>query len=801
MTIHVPSVNGDPVEVEVETRLPEALPVLPLRDSVAFPDTMLPLAVGQPRSIKLVDDVLAGNRMLVMVASKEPEAEDPSPDQLYRVGVVGVVARMMKVPDGTVRILVQCGQRVELGDFVATSPYLIAHITEAPDELVPSPELEGLRRNVQTTFSRIIEELPYLPEELQLAVANIDEPAELAHLIAGALRVKTEEKQRLLEERDVTKRLRLLSEILARELELVEIGSRIQTQVQSEMDRGQREYFLRQQLHAIQEELGEVDEQQAEADELRKLLEEAKLPEHAWKVAERELARFERLPPQSAEHGVIRNYLEWIASLPWARSTTDNLDLKHARTVLDRDHYDIERVKDRMLEFLAVRKLNPEARSSIVLFVGPPGVGKTSLGRSIASAMEREFERMSVGGVRDESEIRGHRRTYIGAMPGTIVRALRDAGSNNPVLMIDEIDKMGADFRGDPASAMLEVLDPEQNSSFRDHYLDISVDLSNVFFICTANQVDTIPPALLDRMETIELSGYTHEEKREIAARYLVPRQMERNGLGRSKIEFTKPALDRIIDGYTREAGVRALEREIGSICRKVAREFAEGSRRSKRMVRPETVEQLLGKPRFQPEVKRRTSEPGVATGLAWTPVGGDVLFVEAIAYPGDGKLQITGQLGDVMKESAAAALSYVRNLDGGLGSGVSPDWFKEHDLHLHVPAGAIPKDGPSAGITMATAIASRVTCRPVRSDTAMTGEITLTGKVLPIGGLKEKALAAQRAGIKRLIIPRRNERDIDDIPEPLRKKMTFLPVDTVDEVLDAALQKRARRSSPPKPG
>jgi ATP-dependent Lon protease len=815
MTIHVPSVNGDPVEVAVETRLPEALPVLPLRDSVAFPGTMLPLAVGQPRSIKLVDDVLGGNRMLVMVASKEPDAEDPSPDQLYRVGVVGVVARMMKVPDGTVRILVQCAQRVELGDFVATSPYLIARITEAPDELVPSPELEGLRRNVQTTFSRIIEELPYLPEELQLAVANIDEPAELAHLIAGALRVKTDEKQRLLEERDVTKRLRLLSEILARELELVEIGSRIQTQVQSEMDRGQREYFLRQQLHAIQEELGEVDEQQAEADELRKLLEEAKLPEHAWKVAERELARFERLPPQSAEHGVIRNYLEWIASLPWTKSTTDNLDLKHARTVLDRDHYDIERVKDRILEFLAVRKLNPEARSSIVLFVGPPGVGKTSLGRSIASAMEREFERISVGGVRDESEIRGHRRTYIGAMPGTIVRALRDAGSNNPVLMIDEIDKMGADFRGDPASAMLEVLDPEQNSSFRDHYLDIPVDLSNVFFICTANQVDTIPPALLDRMETIELSGYTHEEKREIAARYLVPRQMERNGLGRSRIRggqaaggargaaitFTKPALDRIIDGYTREAGVRALEREIGSICRKVAREFAERSRRSKRTVRPETVEQLLGKPRFQPEVKRRTSEPGVATGLAWTPVGGDVLFVEAIAYPGDGKLQITGQLGDVMKESAAAALSYVRNLDGGLGGGVSPDWFKEHDLHLHVPAGAIPKDGPSAGITMATAIASRVTCRPVRSDTAMTGEITLTGMVLPIGGLKEKALAAQRAGIKRLIIPRRNERDIDDIPEPLRRKMTFLPVDTVDEVLDAALQKRARRSSPSKPG
>jgi ATP-dependent Lon protease len=793
MTIHIPSVDGEPAEAGVKTQLPDALPVLPLRDTVAFPDTVLPLAIGQERSIKLVDDVLGGNRMLVMVASTDPEAEEPGPDQLYGVGVVGVVARMMKVPDGTVRILVECGQRVELGDYVATAPYLVARITEAPDILVSSPELEGLRRNVQSTFSRIIEELPYLPEELQLAVANLEDPAELAHVIAGALRVKTEEKQRLLEERDVTRRLRLLSEILARELELVEIGSRIQNQVHSEMERGQREYFLRQQLRAIQEELGEVDEQQAEAEELRRQLDEANLPEHIRTVADRELARFERLPPQSAEHGVIRTYLEWLATLPWSQSTTDNLDLKHAREVLDRDHYDIDRVKDRILEFLAVRKLNPEARSSIVLFVGPPGVGKTSLGRSIATAMGRAFERMSVGGVRDESEIRGHRRTYIGAMPGTIVRALRDAGSNNPVLMIDEIDKMGADFRGDPASAMLEVLDPEQNSSFRDHYLDVPVDLSNVFFICTANQVDTIPPALLDRMETIDLSGYTHEEKREIAKRYLVPRQMELNGVGRSKVEITRPALDRIIEGYTREAGVRQLEREVGSICRKVAREFAEGARRSKRTIRPETVEELLGKPRFQQEVKRRTSDPGVATGLAWTPVGGDVLFVEAIAYPGDGKLQITGQLGDVMKESAAAALSYVRTLDDG----VPPDWFKEHDLHVHVPAGAIPKDGPSAGITMATAMASRVTERPVRSDTAMTGEITLSGMVLPIGGLKEKALAAQRAGINRLIIPRRNERDVDDIPEPLRRKMKFTLVDSVDEVLDAALQKRPRRSRP----
>jgi ATP-dependent Lon protease len=558
------------------------------------------------------------------------------------------------------------------------------------------------------------------------------------------------------------------------------------------MDRGQREYFLRQQLKAIQEELGEVDETQAEANELRDRLEQAQLPEYAWKQAERELQRFERLPPQAAEHGVIRSYLEWLADMPWSKSTEDNLDLKHAREVLDRDHYDIESVKDRILEFLAVRSLKPDAGSSILCFVGPPGVGKTSLGRSIAAAMGRDFERISVGGVRDESEIRGHRRTYIGALPGTIIRAIRDAGANNPVLMIDEIDKMGMDFRGDPASAMLEVLDPEQNFSFRDHYLDLPFDLSRVFFICTANQLDTVPPALLDRMEVIELSGYTHEEKREIGKRYLVPRQMERNGVGRSKIEFTDEALDEIIDGYTREAGVRGLERQIGSVCRKVAREFAEGSRKSKRVIRAKTVRELLGKRRVPLDLKARVNEPGVATGLAWTPAGGDVLFVEATAYPGDGKLQITGQLGDVMKESAAAALSYVRTLDGEL-----PDnYFREHDVHIHVPAGAIPKDGPSAGITMATALASRATGRPVRSDTAMTGEITLTGQVLPIGGLKEKALAAQRAGINRLIIPRRNEPDIDDIPAHLRKRMQFVLVDSEDEVLEAALQKRARRNS-----
>ena len=790
MSIQIPSSNGEPSEAVVRTALPDTLPVLPLRETVPFPETLTPLAIGQPRSLQLVNDVLAGDRILVMVASRDPEKEDPGPEDLYSVGVAGVVARMLKVPDGTVRILVHGAQRVVLGDYVSTDPYLVARVTEAPDDVVPSSELEALHRNVQTTFSRIIEALPYLPEELQVAVANLDDPAELAHMIAGALRISTEERQELLEELSVARRLRRLSEVLAREHELVEIGTKIQSQVQSEMDKGQREYFLRQQLKAIQEELGEVDETQAEVSELRQRLDEAALPEEVGKQADRELERFERLPPQAAEHGVIRTYLEWLATLPWSVSTEDNLDLKHARRTLDDDHYDIDRVKDRILEFLAVRKLKPDARSSILCFVGPPGVGKTSLGRSVANAMGRNFQRISVGGVRDESEIRGHRRTYIGALPGTIIRALRDAGSNNPVLMIDEIDKMGADFRGDPSSAMLEVLDPEQNATFRDHYLDLPFDLSNVFFICTANQLDSVPPALRDRMEVIELAGYTHEEKREIAIRYLVPRQIERNGLGRSKIEFTPPALDQIIDGYTREAGVRNLEREIGSVCRKVAREFAEGTRRSKRTIRPKTVVELLGKRRFLPDVQRRTSEPGVATGLAWTPVGGDVLFVEATAFPGDGRLQVTGQLGDVMKESAAAALSYVKTAAASLDGQIPDDWFSTHDLHVHVPAGAIPKDGPSAGITMAAALASRVTGRPVRADTAMTGEITLTGKVLPIGGLKEKALAAQRAEVERLIIPRRNEADIDDIPEHLRKKMEFVLVDTGDEVLEAALEK-----------
>jgi ATP-dependent Lon protease len=794
--VGTPAPGEQGTAVEGTRELPARAAVLPLRDTVTFPDMLIPLNVGQERSIQLINDVLRGDRTIVMVASRNPEVESPAPEDLYEVGVLGVVARMIRLPDGTLRVLIQGGQRVRIERWVGTEPYLTAEISDAPEQVEQTDELVALMRNVQQTFSSIVEEVPYLPEELQVMVANVEDPSGLSHLIAGSLRLKSDEKQALLEEVDVSRRLRRLSEILARELELVAIGSRIQSQVQSEMEKGQREFFLRQQMKAIQEELGEVDEAQAEARELREQLESIELPEEVRKQVDRELARLERLQPAMAEYGIVRTYLEWIAALPWDKSTEDNLDLAHARQVLDEDHYDIEQVKDRILEFLAVRKLKPDARGSILAFVGPPGVGKTSLGRSIARALGRRFERMSVGGVRDEAEIRGHRRTYIGAMPGTIIRALRDAGANNPLLMIDEIDKMGADFRGDPSSAMLEVLDPEQNHSFRDHYLDLPFDLSHVMFVTTANTVDTIPRPLLDRMEVIQLSGYTEEEKLQIAKRYLVPRQIERNGLSRSKISFTDGAIRTIISNYTREAGVRQLEREIGSVVRKVARQFAEGVTTRKVTISERRARELLGKRRFYMEIRRRTSVPGVATGLAWTPVGGDVLFIEATAMAGTGKLTMTGQLGDVMKESAQAALSYVRSHMPLVAPELPADWFATHDLHVHVPAGAIPKDGPSAGITMATAIASLLSERPVRSDTAMTGEITLTGQVLPIGGLKEKALAAQRYGIKRVIAPELNQQDIDEIPEHLRQDLEFIFVSEIGEVLETALEAPPRSRS-----
>ncbi len=771
-----------------DIEIPSVLPVLPLKETVIFPQSVSPLAIGQERSVKLVDDVVSGEqRVLALVTSRNDGVEQPGWDDLYEIGTAAVVHKMIRVPDGSLRILVQGIGRIRLERPVQDEPYLVGEFSEVPDVVEETPELEAVTRSVQNEFGRLISLVPYLPAELELAAANVDDPSALSHLVASTLRLKTEEKQHLLEEPDVSVRLRELLGILGRELEVVELGTKIQSQVQSEMEKGQREFFLRQQLKAIQDELGEGDEQQAELNELREQIEAKNLPEDARKAADRELARLEKLPPAAAEYGVIRTYLDWILSLPWTESTEDNLDLEHAREILDEDHYDLEKVKERILEYLAVSKLKNDLSGPILCFVGPPGVGKTSLGQSIARTTGRKFVRISVGGVRDEAEIRGHRRTYIGAMPGTIIRSLRDAESRNPVLLIDEIDKMGADFRGDPASAMLEVLDPEQNKNFRDHYLDLPYDLSKVLFICTANQLETIPGPLLDRMDVIQLSGYTEDEKLGIARKYLVPKQLEAHGLTDEQLEISDDALRVVIREYTREAGVRNLERRIADLCRKTAREIAEG-RSEKVEVDEERVRSWLGPRRFPADPRKRTADPGVATGLAYTPVGGDVLFIEATAYPGTGKLTITGQLGDVMKESAQAALSWVRAHSPELG--VEENWFAEHDVHIHVPAGAVPKDGPSAGITIATAIASLVRDEPVAEDVGMTGEITLTGQVLPIGGLREKVLAAQRYGLKRIVIPRDNEPDLEELPEETREELEFFPVDSIAEVFEVAFGK-----------
>ena len=772
------------------------LPVLPLKETVVFPESMTPLAVGQERSVKLIDDVVSGERMLALFTVRDTEAETPGWEDLYEVGTVAVVHKMIKVPDGTLRILVQGVQRVRLVERVADEPYLVGELDDLPDDVPDSPEVEALTRNVQSQFAQIIGMTPYLPEELQLAAANVDEPSALTHLIASTLRLKTEERQELLETVNVEERLRKIAVILSREVEMSELGSKIQSQVASEIDKGQREFLLRQQLKAIQEELGEGDEHQAEIDELRGQIEEKDLPEHALKAAMRELGRLEKLPPVAAEYGVIRTYLDWIVSLPWGATTEDNLDLEHAQQILDEDHFDLEKVKQRIIEYLAVSKLKNDLSGPILCFAGPPGVGKTSLGQSIARALGRTFARISVGGVRDESEIRGHRRTYIGAMPGTIVRAIRDAESSNPVFLIDEIDKMGADFRGDPASAMLEVLDPEQHSSFRDHYLDLPYDLSKVLFICTANTLEAIPGPLLDRMDVIQLSGYTHEEKLGIAKRYLVPKQIEAHGLRKSQLALPDKTLRLVIAEYTREAGVRGLERQLATLCRKAATLVATGhDERIK--VDEERVREWLGPRQFAAEARKRTADAGVATGLAFTAVGGDVLFIEATAYPGKGKLTITGQLGEVMQESAQAALSWVRSHTHELGVGA--EWFAEHDVHVHVPAGAVPKDGPSAGVTMATAIASLVRGVPVDDDVGMTGEITLTGQVLPIGGVREKVLAAERAGLKRVILPLENEHDLDELPQETRDELEFVLVDHIEEVFEDAFSGRAarRRTSP----
>jgi ATP-dependent Lon protease len=773
--------------------LPPELPVLPLKDTVVFPDSMTPLAIGQERSIRLVDDVIGGERLLALIAVRDPEIESPSWPDLYEIGTAAIIHKMIRVPDGTLRILVQGVRRIRLEEPVTDDPYLVARVAVVPDEEEESRELEALTRNTQALFGKIIGLAPYLPEELQIAAANADNAGDLCNLVASTLRLKTEEKQQILELADAEERVRQVSKVLNRELEVFELGTKIQSQVQSELEKGQREFFLRQQLKAIQDELGEGDPERAEANELRERLDALDLPEEGRKAADRELLRLERLPAAAAEYGVIRTYLDWIAMLPWGVTTPDDLDLDGARQILDEDHYDLDKVKERIVEHLAVSKLKQDPAGQILCFVGPPGVGKTSLGQSVARTLGRKFARLSVGGVRDEAEIRGHRRTYIGAMPGSIIRAFRDAESINPVLLIDEIDKMGADVRGDPASAMLEVLDPAQNCTFRDHYLDLPFDLSKTLFICTANTADTIPSPLLDRMDVIQLSGYTEEEKLGIAERYLVPRQIEKHGLDPSRIAIGEPVLRLLVREYTREAGVRGLERRVGDLCRKAAVRVARGNEERIR-VGEELVREWLGPRKFSAESRRRTADPGVATGLAYTPAGGDVLFIEAQAYPGRGKLTVTGQIGEVMHESAQAALSWVRSHTGELE--LDERWFARHDVHVHVPAGAVPKDGPSAGIAMATAIASLVRETPVADDVAMTGEITLTGQVLPIGGVREKVLAAQRAGLDRVILPRENEHDLDELPPQTRKAVGFVLVDSIREVFATAFDSEGGRTN-----
>ncbi len=794
------SASGDALKIPAE------LPILPLRGLVVYPQTAVPLLVGQPRSVRLVDDVVAGDRLVGLVASHDPELEEPGPDQIHRVGTLAAVHRLFRAPDGTIRLLVQGLARIRIEEYIAEQPYLKARVTAIPETVEEGIEVEALKRSIADQFRRLSELVSSIPGELLSGALSIEDPLQLVYTIATYMRMSLQDAQEILEIDSTTAKLRKLVGLLSKELEVLELGRKIQADAQSEIEKVQREFFLREQLKAIQRELGEADEQQVEIEEFRKKIEEAGMPEEAEKEARRELDRLSKLPTAAAEYGVIRTYLDWLTSLPWNKVTEDNLSIENARRVLDEDHYGLEDVKERILEFLAVRKLRKERagereeqpqdlirreREGVILcFVGPPGVGKTSLGASIARALGRKFIRMSLGGVHDEAEIRGHRRTYIGAMPGRIMQAIRRVESRNPVFMLDEIDKLGVDFRGDPASALLEVLDPEQNREFRDHYLDVPFDLSQVFFITTANVLDTIPGPLRDRMEIIQLSGYTENEKIAIAQQYLVPRQIRENGLRPEEVSFTDEAILTIIRDYTREAGVRNLEREIGAVCRKIVTRIAEG-KAEKVEVTPEIVREFLGKPKYYyiTEIEERTNIPGVATGLVWTPVGGDVVFVEATRMPGSKGFILTGQLGDVMQESARAALSYIRAHAEELG--IDPNWFDKSDIHLHVPAGGVPKDGPSAGITMATALASLLTGRVVRSNVAMTGEITLRGQVLPIGGLKEKALAAHRFGIDTVIIPRRNEKDLDEIPEEVRKQLNFVLVDRVDQVLEVALGER----------
>jgi ATP-dependent Lon protease len=775
-------------ETPERSELPDELPVLPMEDNVAFPAIVLPFEIEGEHRLKMIEEAVLGNKLFLAVAEK-PEVEsegEPRPDDLYQVGTTCVILQMLRMPDESVRFLAQGISRTRVEHYTQTEPHLQARVTHLRDDEVEDVESTALFRNLRDQFLQMVESAPNLGESAQITVSNIDEPGALCDFVAAQVNLSTEEKQDVLETLNVKERLEKVTKLLAREMDFMEVARRIQSEARDEISKSQREYYLRQQLKAIQEELGEVDPQEAEVQELREQIEELDLPEEAQKEAERELGRLERINPASPEYTVARTYLDWIIALPWNESTADNLDLEEAQRILDEDHYGLEDIKERVLEFLAVRRLRGEMSGSILCFVGPPGTGKTSIGKSIARALGREYIRAALGGIRDEAEIRGHRRTYIGSLPGRIISAIRKAGSNNPVFMLDEVDKLGADFRGDPASALLEVLDPEQNSTYTDHYLEVPFDLSKVLFICTANVLDPIPPALKDRMEVLEFPGYTQEEKLHIAKRYLVPQQVDDNGLDGEQFQISDEALRTLISRYTREAGVRNLERQIASLCRKVAKRIALGEAGAE-TIDKSTLNDLLGPEKFLPEVAERVDEPGVAAGLAWTPTGGDIIFVEATMTPGDGKLTLTGMLGDVMKESAQAALTYVRAHAEQLD--MDPELYQKHDFHIHVPAGAIPKDGPSAGVTMAVALGSLVSGRKVKHDVAMTGEITLRGKVLPVGGIKEKVLAASRAGIKKVILPERNEKDLPDVPDYAREQLEFVTVDKVDEIFPVALE------------
>ncbi|MDD5131049.1 MAG: endopeptidase La [bacterium] len=772
-------------EEKVRIDLPTEVPILPVRDTVFYPFVVSPIIIGREKSIKLVEDALVKDKVIALFSQKDANAEDPQVTDLFDMGTVVLILKMLKFPDGSLRLIVQGLSRAKLKGIVQAEPYLKGRIEVLEEVEERSLEVQAMMRNVLSLFQKLVNLAPYLSEEVYIAAMNIESPNKLSDFISSNLTLDIRIKQELLETIDIKIRLQRLTLYLTEELAVLELGSKIQTQVRTEVDRTQKEFFLRKQMEAIQRELGEGDEKTVELNELKIKIKEAKMPPEVEKEAERELLRLMKMPFAAAEYTVSRTYLDWLTGLPWSKATADMLDITKARQILDEDHYDLEKVKQRILEYLAVRKLRPEAKGPILCFIGPPGTGKTSLGRSIARALGRKFMRISLGGIRDEAEIRGHRRTYVGSLPGRIIQGIRRAESNNPVFMLDEIDKIGEDFRGDPASALLEVLDPEQNNTFSDHYLDVPFDLSRVIFIATGNILDPVPPALRDRMEVLELPGYTQNEKLLITQKYLIPRQTKEHGLTEANIEFTVAGVLKIITSYSKEAGLRNLEREIASVCRKVATKVAEGIT-SKVVVTDQNIQEFLGPQKFIPEVAEKKDAIGVATGMAWTPMGGEILFIESSKMRGNKGLTLTGQLGDVMKESAQAALSYIRSHAQELN--IAEDFFETMDIHVHVPAGAIPKDGPSAGVTMATSLVSLLTDRAVKHDLAMTGEITLRGEVLPIGGIKEKVLAAHLAGIKTVVLPKKNEGDLEDIPQEIREKIRFVLVDKLADVLVEAL-------------